>query len=87
MNMWYNGEINAYMPFFDKEGGAPLEQTGHFTQVVWKGTKQLGCATVPCSSGTAAPYFTVCNYLPRGNVGSQYLANVGKPLGKATVVS
>ena len=30
-------------------------QYSHFTQVVWKGTKQLGCAFVDCPAGSIFP--------------------------------
>lgn len=33
---------------------------GHYTQVVWKGTRKVGCATVGASF--------CCNYLPAGNM-------------------
>jgi uncharacterized protein YkwD len=43
----------------------PAWQTyGHYTQVVWSGTTQLGCGT---SSGTFGRV-TVCRYSPPGNV-------------------
>jgi hypothetical protein len=31
----------------------------HFTQVVWKGTTQLGCAIVNCPAGTVFPVRTL----------------------------
>jgi hypothetical protein len=73
-NMWYNGEL----PYFQSEFGKPspdmslFSKWGHFTQVVWKGTGRVGCATHFCASGTpmfTAPYsgwFTVCNYAGPG---------------------
>lgn len=45
---------------------------GHFSQIVWKETTQVGCATVDCPNGLGgagsgvAPYYTVCNYLMPG---------------------
>lgn len=48
---------------------------GHFSQIVWSNTTTVGCATVDCSAkglastgGNVAPYFTVCNYYPAGNI-------------------
>lgn len=48
-------------------------KTGHFTQVVWRGTQALGCATVRC--GDQAELW-VCNYSPPGNMRGQYQINV-----------
>lgn len=46
---------------------------GHYTQVVWRGSKQLGCAQRTCTTNspfTGFPtwYFWVCNYSPAGNI-------------------
>ena len=38
--------------------------SGHYTQVVWKNTRQLGCAKVACKGNI----IVVCNYDPPGNV-------------------
>lgn len=46
----------------------------HFTQVIWKGSKQLGCAKKDCGG---SPY-VVCEYFPAGNMiglGKQNLAS------------
>jgi uncharacterized protein YkwD len=48
-------------------------QCGHYTQVVWRGTKRVGCATQTCTKnspfGSQAPTWQlwVCNYAPPGN--------------------
>ena len=39
------------------------EASGHYTQVVWKDTTQLGCAKVACKGNI----IVVCNYDPPGN--------------------
>jgi len=48
--------------------------TGHFTQVVWKGSKEVGMGV--SSDG----HFVVCNYSPPGNWTDNFAANV-LPLG------
>ncbi|PTB38129.1 hypothetical protein M441DRAFT_60410 [Trichoderma asperellum CBS 433.97] len=45
------------------------EETGHFTQLVWKTTTTVGCGRKLC--GTRG-WFVVCEYWPRGNVGGEY---------------
>ena len=40
--------------------------TGHFTQVVWKGTKELGMARAKTSDGGST--YVVGRYRPAGNV-------------------
>jgi hypothetical protein len=45
-----------------------LDKFGHFTQVVWNNTREIGCAT--------GAHGTVCNYFPYGNYQNQFAANV-----------
>ena len=52
---WYN-EVE----FYDFENPGFSGATGHFTQVVWKGTEKLGCGI--------AGDFVVCRYSPSGNI-------------------
>ena len=44
--------------------------TGHFTQVVWKATSEIGCGY----NSSCGHY--VCQYKPGGNVAGQFAANV-----------
>ncbi|KAJ5491181.1 hypothetical protein N7539_002748 [Penicillium diatomitis] len=93
-NLMYNDEIN----YFPQPYGSPnpdmtlFDKWGHFSQIVWKGTTHVGCATVTCpnlgnvDSSMALP-FTVCNYYPAGNVGTEYGDNVLAPLRQPSYVA
>lgn len=92
-NGWYNSEFNAFLPSYYGQATPDMSNFaawGHFSQVVWKASTQVGCASQYCAAGTifASPFnswFTVCNYAGPGNVGGQYGTNIGTPLGQATV--
>ncbi|KAM4062432.1 cysteine-rich secretory protein family protein [Hirsutella rhossiliensis] len=87
---WYNGEM-ANWQFYGQDkppSSSSLGKWGHFTQVVWKDTTKVGCATVKCAAGTVSSFdswYTVCNYNPQGNFGDQYGSNVLKPVGEKMV--
>ncbi len=53
----------------------PLNTVGHYTQVVWKDTKKVGCGKQTCGEyyderigGNAKGIVWVCNYDPHGNI-------------------
>ena len=54
----------------------PNNLYGHMTQVVWKDSREIGCAQ---SAGKGGNVFTVCNYTPAGNVIGKYNENVLDP--------
>jgi uncharacterized protein YkwD len=72
---WYN-EVKNYN--YNSPGFSG--STGHFTQVVWKSTKEVGCGITTCNGGTK---FVTCSYKDPGNmVGNNNLyfkQNVLKP--------
>ncbi|KAI9726510.1 MAG: hypothetical protein M1828_001332 [Chrysothrix sp. TS-e1954] len=87
---FYNGEEPKYHWYGDANPNfATFEAYGHFTQLVWKDTKRVGCWTASCPKGVSgAPgtyWLTICNYWPQGNMGGEYGHNVGRPLGHKTV--
>jgi pathogenesis-related protein 1 len=55
---------------------APGKQCGHYTQIVWRNTTQVGYATKECGQNSPFAGFTrwqfwVCNYSPPGNYAGQ----------------
>ena len=44
---------------------------GHYTQVVWRSTRSVGCAIVSCSTGSpfgqGSWWYAACDYAPPGN--------------------
>lgn len=87
--VWYKNEFSATLPWL---GFANIPATifpgiGHLTQMVWKDTTKVGCASVDCGSKmlvgglpSKMNKFTVCNYGPAGNVGGSFALNVGRPI-------
>ncbi|KAF2772267.1 PR-1-like protein [Teratosphaeria nubilosa] len=87
-DLFYNGEVGWYADLYgqDQPDMTHFELWGHFSQLVWKETRTVGCATVDCSSkgladvgSDVSPVFTVCNYYPPGNYQNDYGDNVIAP--------
>ena len=67
---WYD-EISQY----DFNNPGYISGTGHFTQVVWKGSKQVGFGYAQARDGY---YYGVANYYPAGNFIGEFEENVFK---------
>lgn len=91
-DMWYNWEF----PIFPGFGQANPNMTefdlwGHFTQVLWKDTKDVGCWSAACdrhddaSHPIGSGFYTVCMYWPPANFPGQYAEQIGAPLGHSLV--
>ncbi|KAF9351735.1 hypothetical protein BGX26_010324 [Mortierella sp. AD094] len=61
IDAWYN-EVKMYN--YNRPGFSGA--TGHFTQVVWKDTKTVGCAKKFCPGSNW--YIYICEYDPPGNI-------------------
>jgi hypothetical protein len=44
---------------------------GHYTQIIWRNTKEVGCGVASCQAGGATYDIWICNYSPPGNVVGQ----------------
>ncbi|KAI4743071.1 PR-1-like protein [Aureobasidium sp. EXF-12298] len=90
--LFYNGEVGYYTNLYGQANPdmTNFEKWGHFSQLVWKGTTKVGCATQYCSGGLAnvgqyvSPHFTVCNYGAPGNYAGEYADNIGASLNQPT---
>ncbi|KAH8243335.1 hypothetical protein KR032_006626, partial [Drosophila birchii] len=68
---WYNEHI-----FYDYSSPRFSFETGHFTQVIWVGTKEIGWGEAKDSYGT---YYVVCMYIPSGNIRGEFAKNIPMP--------
>ncbi|KAI1347510.1 PR-1-like protein [Xylaria sp. FL0043] len=62
------------------------EATGHFTQLVWKNTSDVGCGRRLCD-GEGKGWYLICEYWPRGNVIGAFQDQVDKPVNSANGVA
>lgn len=68
---WYE-EIKEHDFAVEPKG---IFKAGHFTQLVWKSSQDLGVGVSKTKKGKV---LVVCNYNPRGNIAGQFSANVLK---------
>ncbi|QCD84234.1 pathogenesis-related protein 1A-like [Vigna unguiculata] len=65
VKMWVGEKPN----YDEKSNKCVKDECLHYTQVVWKDTKSVGCARAKCDNNAI---YIICNYYPPGNyIGSR----------------
>ena len=69
----FDHPIDSYEAALNADPADHTKEVRHFTQVVWRATKQVGCAMANCEAptpdGTNSVWkFFVCRYSPPGNI-------------------
>nr|CAD7463302.1 unnamed protein product [Timema tahoe] len=72
---WVNQCMFGHDSCRETSGGTT--QTGHYTQVVWANTYQVGCGYIKYKVGYATYNYVVCDYGPSGNYLGQELYKTG----------
>ena len=74
---WYYKEE----PHYDYAKGQSKdgEVTGHFTAMIWKSTKEIGCAYTTGKWQTYTGYYVACEYYPTGNLPGAFTTNIARP--------
>lgn len=83
--------FSAKRPFGDNWSSGQGRQVGHFTQLVWRATRRMGCGratgawTMVSTGWHGQCNVVVCRYQPAGNIASDaaFAANVRPPKAKA----
>ncbi|KAM5559969.1 SH3 domain-containing protein C23A1.17-like [Rosa sericea] len=57
----------------------PGKMCGHFTQVMWRNSKRVGCSRIKCAQGGV---LMICNYDPPGNWIDSKLGGLMNPFGE-----
>lgn len=84
---WFFALKNWFVEYQNFTYGAPvrdLKAVGHYTQMVWATSHNLGCGIAYCSGGPWGHFYNyVCHYCPGGNFLTivQYPYKVGPPCG------
>ncbi|XP_048203595.1 cysteine-rich secretory protein 2-like [Perognathus longimembris pacificus] len=68
MQKWFNESTNFTYGLGPK---TPSAVVGHYTQLVWYSTYQVGCGVAYCPSQKTMKYNYVCQYCPAGNLPSK----------------
>jgi hypothetical protein len=66
---WYDEVFNPGYDFSQSDPTGFTEGTGHFSQLVWRGSVDVGCGWRDCNGENGVQgVIVVCDYYPAGNV-------------------
>ncbi|CAL4097389.1 unnamed protein product, partial [Meganyctiphanes norvegica] len=94
INLWYDEVKDVPVKSisnYDLSSGKLLKKTGHYTQMVWGNTYEVGCGAVSYDGGGAvvegSDHFTegrilICNYGPAGNNPGSEVYKIGSTASK-----
>lgn len=68
----------AEAPLYDYAAAQFTHDSGHFTQLVWRDTTDVGCAAHLCPGNYG--WYLACEYWPRGNIVGAFGEEVGEPV-------
>ncbi|XP_054167661.1 Golgi-associated plant pathogenesis-related protein 1-like [Oppia nitens] len=71
LEKWYKEGLN-----YDYDNPGTSHNTGHFSQLVWVGSSQMGCARCYGKGDKYYETYVVCDYHPPGNIRGEYQDNV-----------
>lgn len=66
MRWWVDGQEDDYS--YETNTCADGEVCGHFTQIIWEDTTEVGCAMTRCTESSKVTDLFVCRYDPAGNI-------------------
>ncbi|MDX1343580.1 MAG: CAP domain-containing protein [Reinekea sp.] len=70
-NAWWDEHTDWHYQAYES---ATINGAGHFTQIIWENTIEIGCGVASCPNMVSGfnTAFGVCNYAPGGNYINQY---------------
>ncbi|CAL4125241.1 unnamed protein product [Meganyctiphanes norvegica] len=80
---WYNEVVNTPISIVESfDSGVTTKKIGHYTQLVWAETSEIGCGAVVYSTmshyGYESTTLYVCNYGPGGNIIGEEMYKTGE---------
>ncbi|XP_049866488.1 cysteine-rich secretory protein 2-like [Pectinophora gossypiella] len=82
---WYTAIESWYSEYVNYTYGSHknvFEDIGHYTQMMWATSHQVGCGVAFCKGGRWGQFYNfVCHYCPSGNYGMKYPYKIGRPCG------
>jgi len=76
MQMWYDECLSNGQDTYDYSNTGFDDSTGHFTQMIWSQSTEVGCYLQQCGGNN----YLMCEYAPAGNVIGEFSQYVKPPV-------